>query len=128
MRFTLAPYSLDSTVSRAIFRFGGQQMEYRHGPIVPMAFQWPTETEDGRSSLVLERGAERPVGIEKNAGLWSLFRLFDLMQSESLSGRDVRVLKADLGGLRANYLLTSQSTSSPFDLAIWRTFRIPEQL
>lgn len=128
VRFTLAPYSLDSAVSRAIFRFGGQQMEYRHGPIVPMAFQWPTETEDGRSSLVLERGVERPLGIEKNTGLWSLFRLFDLMQSEPLSGRDVRVLKADLGGLHANYLLTSQSTSSPFDLAAWRTFRIPEQL
>lgn len=128
VRFTLAPYSLDSTVSRAIFRFGGQQMEYRHGPIVPMAFQWPAETEEGRSSLVLERGVERPLGIEQNTGLWSLFRLFDLMQSEPLSGRDVRVLKADLGGLRANYLLTSQSTSSPFDLATWRTFRIPEQL
>ncbi|MFC6339991.1 type VI secretion system membrane subunit TssM [Pseudomonas sp. CCM 7891] len=128
VRFTLAPYSLDSTVSRAIFRFGSQQMEYRHGPIVPMAFQWPTEAEDGRSSLVLERDAERAQGIEKNTGPWSLFRLFDLMQSESLSGRDVLVLKADLGGSRVNYLLTSQSTPSPFDLGTWRTFRIPEQL
>lgn len=77
---------------------------------------------------MLERGAERTLGIEKNAGPWSLFRLFDLMQGEPLSGRDVRVLKADLGGSRANYLLTSQSTPSPFDLAAWRTFRIPEQL
>lgn len=68
VRFTLAPYSLDPTVSRATLRFGDQQMEYRHGPIVPMLFQWPTTVEDGRSSLVLEGMAQQPMGIEKTPG------------------------------------------------------------
>lgn len=128
VRFTLAPYSLDSAVSRAVLRLGGQQMEYRHGPIVPMAMQWPIEAENGRSSLVLERGGERALGLEKNAGAWSMFRLFDLMQSEPSSGQDVLILKADLAGLRANYLLTSRRTPNPFQIAQWRTFRLPEQL
>lgn len=128
VRFTLAPYSLDQAVSRATLRVGDQQLEYRHGPIVPVAFHWPNEAEKGRSSLVLERGAERPLGIEKDSGAWSLFRFFDLMQSEPASGRDAQVLKADLAGLRANYLLTSQRDSSPFQMATWRTFRLPEQL
>ncbi|MGV2464698.1 UNVERIFIED_CONTAM: type VI secretion IcmF C-terminal domain-containing protein, partial [Pseudomonas aeruginosa] len=70
----------------------------------------------------------RPVGIERNTGPWSLFRLFDLMQTEYLSGRDVMVLKADLGGLRANYLLLAQRTPNPFDLAVLRSFRMPVQL
>jgi len=39
--FKLAPYSLDSSLGRADFRFGNQQMEYRHGPIVQTAFRWP---------------------------------------------------------------------------------------
>ncbi len=128
VRFTLAPYSLDQAVSRATLRVGDQQLEYRHGPIVPMAFRWPIEADNGRSSLVLERGAERPLGIEKDSGAWSLFRFFDLMQSESASGRDAQILKADLAGLRANYLLTSQRNPSPFQMATWRTFRLPEQL
>lgn len=128
VRFSLAPYSLDQAVNRAILRLGTQQLEYRHGPIVPMVFQWPVEGDNGRSSLVLERGAERPLGIEKNAGAWSVFRLFDLMQSEPASGRDAQLLKSDLAGLRANYLLTSQRTPSPFQMADWRTFRLPEQL
>jgi type VI secretion system protein ImpL len=68
VRFTLAPYSLDQAVSRAILRVGDRQLEYRHGPIVPMAFHWPGEAGTGRSSLVLERGAQRPLGIEKTAG------------------------------------------------------------
>jgi type VI secretion system protein ImpL len=128
VRFTLAPYSLDPSVSRAVLRLGGQQMEYRHGPIVPIAMQWPAEAENGRSSLVLERGSERALGLEKNTGAWSLFRLFDLMQNEPSSGQDELILKADLAGLRANYLLTSRRTPNPFQMAQWRTFRLPEQL
>jgi type VI secretion system protein ImpL len=128
VRFTLAPYSLDQAVSRAILQVGEQQLEYRHGPIVPMAFHWPGEADNRRSSLVLERGAQRPLGIEKNNGDWSLFRLFDLMQSEPASGREAQIIKADLAGLRANYLLTSQRNPSPFQMAAWRTFRLPEQL
>jgi len=126
--FTLAPYSLDQAVNRATLRVGDQQLEYRHGPIVPMAFHWPSDADNGRSSLVLERGTERPLGIEKDRGAWSLFRLFELMQNEPASGRDAQILKADLAGLRANYLLTSQRSPSPFQMATWRGFRLPEQL
>lgn len=128
VRFKLEPYTMDPTVSRAVLRFGDQELEYRHGPIVPMALKWPTDSEDGRTSLVVEKGVGRPVGIEKNTGPWSLFRLFDLMQGEYLSGRDVMVLKADLAGSRVNYLLTSQRAPNPFDLGRLRTFRMPEQL
>ncbi|MNT94808.1 hypothetical protein D3C72_2365680 [compost metagenome] len=50
------------------------------------------------------------------------------MQTEYLTGRDVLVLKADVGGLRANYLLTNQGASNPFDMDVLRTFRMPMQL
>ncbi|MBP5126334.1 hypothetical protein [Pseudomonas protegens] len=44
--------------------------------------------------------------------------------------RRVRELfqQAVLGGLRANYLLQSQRTPNPFDLAVLRSFRLPVQL
>ncbi|QBZ87271.1 type VI secretion system membrane subunit TssM [Pseudomonas viciae] len=128
VQFMLEPYTLDSTVSRSEFRFGDKSLEYRHGPILPMAFTWPNDAQDGRTALVLDKMVGRGVGIEKNTGPWSLFRLFDLMQTEYLTGRDVRVLKADLGGLRANYLLTSQRAPNPFDMSVLRTFRMPVQL
>ncbi|WP_332847518.1 type VI secretion system membrane subunit TssM [Pseudomonas lactucae] len=128
VRFTLAPYSLDQAVSRALLSIGDQQLEYRHGPIVSTAFQWPGDTHNGRSSLVLERGAQRPLGIEKSNGPWSLFRFLDLLQSEPANGRDAQLLKADLGGLRANFMLVSQRNANPFQMSAWRTFRLPEQL
>lgn len=128
VQFRLEPYTLDSAVSRAEFRFGDRQLDYRHGPVVPMTFNWPTDAQDGRASLVLERMVERPIGIEKNTGPWSLFRLFDLMQTEYLKGRDVLVLKAEVGGLRANYLLSSQRAPNPFDVGVLRGFRLPGSL
>ena len=126
--FKLEPYSLDSSLGRADFRFGNQQLEYRHGPIVQTAFRWPAEADDGRTSLVVEELGGRRVGIEKNTGPWSLFRLIDLMQVDYHSGRDVLMLKADLGGLRANYLLHAQRSPNPFDLALLRGFKLPAAL
>ena len=128
VQFKLEPYTLDPAVSRSEFKFGDKTIEYRHGPIVPVSFKWPTDAEDGRTSLVLDKMVGRALGIEKNTGPWSLFRLFDLMQTEYLTGRDVLVLKADVGGLRANYLLSSQRTPNPFDMGVMRTFRMPVQL
>ncbi|TWC17331.1 MULTISPECIES: type VI secretion system membrane subunit TssM [unclassified Pseudomonas] len=128
VQFKLEPYTLDPAVTRSEFRFGDKALEYRHGPILPVAFTWPSDAQDGRAALVLEKWVGRGVGIEKNTGPWSLFRLFDLMETEYLSGRDVRVLKADLGGLRANFLLMSQRTPNPFDMSVLRTFRMPVQL
>ncbi|MCU1718983.1 type VI secretion system membrane subunit TssM [Pseudomonas sp. 5P_3.1_Bac2] len=126
--FKLEPYSLDSSLSRADFRFGSQQMEYRHGPIVQTAFSWPADADEGRTSLVVEELGGRKVGIEKNTGPWSLFRFLDLMSVDYHSGRDVLMIKANLGGLRANYLLHSQRSPNPFDLAQLRDFKLPAVL
>jgi len=128
VQFKLEPYTLDSTVGRAEFRFGEQQMVYRHGPIVPMAFKWPTEADDGRTSLALEGLNGKSMVLEKNTGPWSLFRLFDLMQTEYQSGRDVLMIKANVGGMRANYLVLTQRSPNPFDLSAVRNLRMPVAL
>ncbi|WP_122241049.1 type VI secretion system membrane subunit TssM [Pseudomonas syringae] len=128
VQFTLEPYTLDPGVRRAEFRLGEQSLEYRHGPIVPTLFKWPADAEEGRTSLVMEGMVGRPLGIEKSNGPWSLFRLLDLMQTEPLKGRDVLLLKADVGGMRADYLLSSQRAPNPFDMSALRDFRMPAQL
>ncbi|MDX1725013.1 MAG: type VI secretion system membrane subunit TssM [Pseudomonas sp.] len=126
--FKLEPYSLDSSLGRADFRFGSKRMEYRHGPIVQTAFSWPAKANEGRTSLVVEELGGHKVGIEMNSGPWSLFRLLDLMSVDYHSGRDVLMLKADLGGRHANYLLHSQRSPNPFDLDLLRGFKLPATL
>ncbi|WP_462402779.1 type VI secretion system membrane subunit TssM [Pseudomonas sp. Marseille-QA0332] len=128
VQFRLEPHTLDSTVGRAEFRLGKQHMVYRHGPIVPMAFKWPTEADDDRASLSLETLGGKTMALEKNEGPWSLFRLFDLMQTEYQSGRDVLMIKGNVGGMRANYLVLTQRSPNPFDLAAVRNLRMPVSL
>ncbi|MGA6097712.1 type VI secretion system membrane subunit TssM [Stutzerimonas marianensis] len=128
IRFKLEPYSLDSSLGRADFRFGDQHLEYRHGPILQTAFIWPADAEQGRTNLVVEELGGRRVGIEKNTGPWSLFRLLDLMQVDYHSGRDVLMLKANLDGRQANFLLHSQRSPNPFDIALLRDFKLPATL
>jgi type VI secretion system protein ImpL len=128
LQFKLEPHTLDQAVSRSEFTLGDRILEYRHGPIVPMMFKWPTDAEAGRTSLVLDRRVGRPLGIEESTGPWSLFRLLDSMEKEELTGREVLVLKADVGGLHASYLLSSQRAPNPFDMSVLRSFRMPAQL
>ncbi|WP_339846487.1 type VI secretion system membrane subunit TssM [uncultured Halopseudomonas sp.] len=126
--FKLEPHSLDSSLGRASFRFGAQSMEYRHGPIIQTSFRWPADNGEGRTSLTVEDLGGRRVGIEQNTGPWSLFRLLDMMEVAHHSDRDVLMLKANLGGLRANYLLHSQRSPNPFDLSLLRNFSLPARL
>lgn len=126
--FKLEPYSLDPSLGRADFRLGDQQLEYRHGPIVQTAFRWPATADEGRTSLVVEELDGRRTGIEKNTGPWSLFRLLDVMQVDYHSGRDVLIVKANIGGQHANYLLHSQRSPNPFDIAMLRDFKLPATL
>lgn len=128
VRFRLEPYSIDSSLSRADFQFDDRQLAYRHGPIVPMTFSWPADNSDGRTSLVLEALNGRRVGIEESTGPWSLFRLLDQLRTEHHRGRDALMLKADLDGLRASYLLLAQRSPNPFDLEALRGFRLPASL
>lgn len=125
IKFSLEPYSLDQHLSRADFQFGDKQLEYRHGPIMPLALQWPNETDNGIASLIVEHPDGRRVGYQENTGPWSLFRLIERLENEPHSGRDVLMLKADLEGRRVNYLLMSQRSPNPFELTDLREFRLP---
>ena len=126
--FKLEPYSLDSSLGRASFRFGDQNMEYRHGPIVQTPFRWPASAEDGRITLTVEDLGGKRTSIEQNSGAWSLFRLLDQMEVAHHNDRDVLLVKASLGGMRANYLLHSQRSPNPFDISLMRGFSLPAKL
>lgn len=125
--FKLEPYSLDPNLTRADLNIGKERLEYRHGPIVATTFRWP-QNDALRTTLVLEELGGRRVGLEQDGSAWSLFRLLDRMKLQQHSARDVLLVQADLDGRHAGYLLSSQRSPNPFDLATLRGFRLPERL
>jgi type VI secretion system protein ImpL len=127
-KFRLEPYSLDQNLSRADFRFGDKQLEYRHGPIVPLAMHWPAETDSAIASIIVEHPGGRRVGYRENTGPWSLFRLIERLETDYHSGRDVLMLKANLEERNVNYLLMSQRSPNPFEMGDLRAFKLPAVL
>lgn len=127
VQFRLEPIMLDSNLGRANFRLGNQSLEYRHGPIIQTAFRWPAD-DNSRSSLTVEDLGGRRMSLDQNSGAWSLFRLLDQLEVDHHTDRDVLILKANLGGMRANYLLHSQRSPNPFDLSLLRRFNLPARI
>ncbi|KTS76620.1 type VI secretion protein VasK [Pseudomonas oryzihabitans] len=125
--FKLEPYSLDPSLTRADLSIGKDRLEYRHGPIVAATFRWP-QNDALRTTLVLEELGGRRVGLEQDGSAWSLFRLLDRLKLQQHSARDVMLVQADLEGRHAGYLLSSQRSPNPFDLATLRGFKLPERL
>ncbi|MDT3719724.1 type VI secretion system membrane subunit TssM [Pseudomonas oryzihabitans] len=125
--FKLEPHSLDPSLTRADLSIGKERLEYRHGPIVAATFRWP-QSDALRTTLVLEELGGRRVGLEQDGSAWSLFRLLDRLKLQQHSARDVMLVQADLDGRHAGYLLSSQRSPNPFDLATLRGFKLPERL
>lgn len=126
--FRLEPYSLDASLGRASFDYGNRQLEYRHGPIVPKAFSWPASLEDSRIALTLEDLGGRRMSLHGDPGTWSLFRLLDQLTIEQREQPDALQLRANIGGMRARYLLHSQRSPNPFQPGLLASFNLPARL
>lgn len=126
--FRLEPYSLDANLGRSSFDYGKQQLEYRHGPIVPMAFSWPATLDDSRITLTLEDLGGRRMSLQQSQGSWSLFRLLDQLTLEQPEQHDTLRLRASIGGMRAQYLLHSQRAPNPFQPGLLASFKLPARL
>lgn len=126
--FRLEPYSLDASLGRSSFDYGNQQLEYRHGPIVPVAFSWPATLNESRITLTLEDLSGRRMSLQQSQGTWSLFRLLDQLTIEQPAQRDAIQLRASIGGMRAQYLLHSQRAPNPFEPGLLASFKLPARL
>ena len=127
--FKLEPHFLEATLSRVILKIGNQKMEYRHGPILSSKFTWPDESAD--SSIVSEKFEDltgNKTLYQTEPGAWSLFRFIDQMEISYMSGRDVMILKTQVDGKYANYLLSTQRSPNPFDVKLYRAFELRDNL
>src|SRR5690606_41226395 len=100
----------------------------RHCSIGQTDFCWLVAHVGARASRVLEDLGGKRMSLDHNRGVWSLFLLLDELQVDSHWDRGVLLLRADLGGMRAHYLLHSQRSPNPFDLSLLRGFSLPARL
>ena len=121
--FKVTPATLDPKANGVLFATSGQELEYRHGPQWPGAFQWPDRDPAGVSKVVFEVPEGSPPTILKT-GAWSLFHMID-ESAVTPMGDDRFKVTFEAGGHSVTYELRSNSALNPFTLNELRSFRCP---
>lgn len=127
LEFALAPFSLDTTVTRSLLETAGAEVVYQHGPARSTTLRWPSGATGSR--LVFNLASKGTPVSTREEGAWSWFRLLDrhATLSPSPSGNGLLV-SFEVQGIRAQYELQPQRAEHPFGHNDLRHFSLPEKL
>jgi len=128
MRLDFRPMEMDAGISQFVLDVDGQLVKYAHGPVVPMAVQWPGPKGSNQVRLELSPpSASGPSGATTD-GPWALFRLLDDGQLEAGDAPEKFFVTFQVGARRARFEVTTNSVQHPIRLKELREFNCPEGL
>lgn len=128
MRLDFKPVEMDANITQFILDVDGQLVKYSHGPVVPMAVQWPGPKGSNQVRLqVSPPSASGPSGSTAD-GPWALFRVLDEGQLESGDAPEKFFITFQVGARRARFEVTTNSVQHPIRLKELREFACPEGL
>lgn len=128
MRLDFRPVEMDANITQFILDVDGQLVKYSHGPVVPMAVQWPGPKGSNQVRLqVSPPSASGPSGSTAD-GPWALFRTLDEGQLEAGDAPEKFFITFQVGARRARFEVTTNSVQHPIRLKELREFACPEGL
>ncbi len=128
MRLDFRPVEMDAGITQFILDVDGQLVKYSHGPVVPMAVQWPGPKGSNQVRLqVSPPAASGPSGSTAD-GPWALFRTLDEGQLETGDAPEKFFITFQVGARRARFEVTTNSVQHPIRLKELREFACPEGL
>ena len=128
VKFQLIPQTLDATLAQVSIEIGGQRLAYAHGPVEPMAMQWPGTGGNTQVRLTLTPANGGPATVMENNGPWSLLRLLDDAHVTPSGQPDKFHVTFSSSAGNATFELDASSVRNPFTLAALRAFRCPAKL
>ncbi|VTU32063.1 type VI secretion protein IcmF [Variovorax sp. SRS16] len=128
MRLDFKPVEMDETITQFILDVDGQLVKYSHGPVVPMAVQWPGPKGSNQVRVqVSPPSASGPSGLAVD-GPWALFRVLDGGQLEAGDAPEKFFITFQIGARKARFEVTTNSVQHPIRLRELREFSCPEGL
>lgn len=128
MRLDFRPVEMDANITQFILDVDGQLVKYSHGPVVPMAIQWPGPKGSNQVRLqVSPPSASGPSGSTAD-GPWALFRVLDEGQLEAGDAPEKFFITFQVGARRARFEVTTNSVQHPIRLKELQQFGCPEAL
>jgi len=127
VQFQLVPVSLDAGLAEVSVEIGGQTLTYAHGPIEPVAMQWPGKDANTLVRLTMTPAGGGPEAVTQEDDTWSLLRLLEAGHLAATDQPDkFRVVFSSPSG-KAEFKLNANSVRNPFNMSL-RAFRCPAQL
>jgi type VI secretion system protein ImpL len=128
MRLDFRPIEMDDSITQFTLDVDGQLVKYSHGPVVPMAVQWPGPKGSNQVRLALSPPSASGSSGATTDGPWALFRMLDQGQLEAGDAPEKFFITFQTGDRRARFEVTTNSVQHPIRLRELREFACPEGL
>lgn len=128
VKFQLVPTTLDPGLAEVTVDVGGQRDSYAHGPVEPMALQWPGPKGETLVRVTLVPAAGGAAKVIEEHGPWSLLRLLDNATLTPSGQPDKFSIAFGAAAGHAVFDLDASSVRNPFTLSSLRAFRCPAKL
>lgn len=128
MRLDFKPVEMDAGITQFILDVDGQLVKYAHGPVVPMAVQWPGPK--GSNQVRVQVSPPSATGSSGMAvdGPWALFRALDDGQLEAGDAPEKFFITFQIGARKTRFEVTTNSVQHPIRLRELREFACPANL
>ena len=128
LRLDFKPVEMDAGITQFILDVDGQLVKYAHGPVVPMAVQWPGPK--GSNQVRVQVSPPSTTGSSGMAvdGPWALFRALDDGQLEAGDAPEKFFITFQIGARKTRFEVTTNSVQHPIRLKELREFQCPEGL
>ena len=128
LRLDFRPVEMDAGITQFILDVDGQLVKYAHGPVVPMAVQWPGPK--GSNQVRVQLSPPSATGSSGMAveGPWALFRALDDGQLEAGDAPEKFFITFQIGARKTRFEVTTNSVQHPIRLKELREFSCPEGL
>ena len=128
IRLDFKVMEMDATITQFVLDVDGQLVKYAHGPVLPMAVQWPGPKGSNQVRIQLTPPSTSGASGQVADGPWALFRVMEKAQLESTGIPEKFIVTFNVENRRARFEVTTNSVQSPLRVRELQEFSCPEGL
>jgi type VI secretion system protein ImpL len=128
IRLDFKVLEMDATITQFVLDVDGQLVKYAHGPVLPMAVQWPGTKGSNQVRIQLTPPSSSGASGQVADGPWALFRVMEKAQLENSGVPEKFFVTFNVENRRTRFEVTTNSVQSPLRVRELQEFSCPEGL
>ncbi len=126
IRLDFKVQEMDASITQFVLDVDGQLVKYAHGPVSPMAVQWPGSKGSNQVRIQLSPPVAGGASGQVADGPWALFRVMEKAQLENTGIPEKFLVTFNIENRRTKFEVTTNSVQSPLRVRELLEFSCPE--